>query len=115
MSFIQMLASQPWVERLGMTLIHFLWQGIIIVLLYAAARRIWARASTPQTRYALACGALATMMAAPLVTWEWMRPLGASPEAGYRIRSTPVSASTAGTATTPTLPDSVRASVSVMQ
>jgi len=115
MSFIQMLASQPWVERLGMTLIHFLWQGIVIVLLYAAARRIWARASTPQTRYALACGALATMMAAPLVTWEWMRPLGASPEAGYRIRSTPVSASAAGTATTPTLPVSVRASVSVMQ
>ena len=87
-----------------------------IAILYAAARRIVARTSSPQTRYLLACGALAAMMAAPLVTWELMRPSDASPEAIYRIRSTPPAASTTGIATTATtLPDSVRATVSSVQ
>ena len=27
MNAIQILATQPWVERLGLTLLHFLWQG----------------------------------------------------------------------------------------
>ena len=29
MNAIQILSSQPWVERLGWTLVHFLWQGIV--------------------------------------------------------------------------------------
>jgi uncharacterized protein (TIGR03435 family) len=113
MNIMQTLVSQPWVERLGMTLLHFLWQGLCIAILYAAARRIVARTSSPQTRYLFACGALAAMMAAPLVTWELMRPSDASAEAMYRIRSTPAAAvATAGTTTTPTLTDSFRATVS---
>ena len=39
MNAMQMLVSQPWVERLGMTLLHFFWQGLVIAILYAAARR----------------------------------------------------------------------------
>jgi uncharacterized protein (TIGR03435 family) len=109
---IMQILSQPWVERLGMTLLHFLWQGLFIAIVYAAARRILAHTSSPKTRYLLACGALAAMMAAPLVTWELMRPSDASAEAMYRIRSTPAAASTTGIATTTTLPDSVRATVS---
>jgi uncharacterized protein (TIGR03435 family) len=111
MNAMQILASQPWVERFGMTLLHFLWQGVFIAILYAAARRIAARTSSPQMRYLLACGALAAMIAAPPVTWELMRPPGASPEATYRIRSAPQSASSTGIATTTPLPDSVRATV----
>jgi len=80
MNAMQILASQPWVERLGMTLLHFLWQGLCIAIVYAAARRTVARASSTQTRYLLACGALAAMMAAPLVTWELMAPADAPPE-----------------------------------
>ena len=38
MNAIQFLSSQPWVERLGWTLVHFLWQGAAIAALYAAAR-----------------------------------------------------------------------------
>ncbi len=30
MNAMQMLSSQPWVERLGWTLVHFLWQGLAI-------------------------------------------------------------------------------------
>jgi bla regulator protein blaR1 len=112
MNAIEMLVSQPWVERLGMTLLHFLWQGAIVAILYAAARRLTARTSSPRTRYPLACTALAAMMAAPLVTWEVLRPADASPEAAYRIRSAPVAAATTGAATTTTLPDALRATVS---
>jgi len=55
------------------------------------------------------------MIAAPFVTWELMAPSDASPEAIYRIRSTPQAASSTGIATTTTLSDSVRSTVSSAQ
>jgi hypothetical protein len=79
MNAMQMLSSEAWVERLGWTLIHFLWLGLSIALLYAAARRIIARRSSPNGRYLLACAALAAMMAAPLATWRLMQQPDASP------------------------------------
>lgn len=69
MSAIQILATQAWVERLGMTLLHFLWQGAIIVTIYAAAREWGARTLSPKGRYFLACAALTAMAIAPVVTW----------------------------------------------
>jgi uncharacterized protein (TIGR03435 family) len=103
-----------WAEHLGMTLLHFLWQGLLLASLYAVARRMSHNAS-PQARYLLACGTLATMMAAPVLTWKWIAPPDASPEAMYRIRSTPVAA-TSGTADAPaSLPDAVLATVSGVQ
>jgi uncharacterized protein (TIGR03435 family) len=115
MNAMQILSAQPWVERLGWTLIHFLWQGLSIAVLYAAARRGVARTSSPNARYVLACAALAAMMAAPLVTWGLMQPPHASPDAAYVIRSAPPAASTDGIATTTTYPTSVRATVSGVQ
>src|SRR6266404_2588202 len=112
MNALQILSSQPWVERLGWTLVHFLWQGLSIATLYAAARREIAVKASPNARYLLACAALAAMMAAPLVTWALMQPPDANPGAAYRIRSTPPAASPSGDATTTTLPASVRATVS---
>lgn len=113
MNLIHVLSSQQWVERLGWTLVHFLWQGLSIAALYAAARRGIAGKATPNVRYLLACAALAAMMAAPLATWGLMRPSDANPDAAYRIRSTPPAASTTGIATTTTtLPASIRATVS---
>jgi uncharacterized protein (TIGR03435 family) len=111
MNAIQMLSSQPWVERLGWTLVHFVWQGLSIAALYAAARRGMARRASPNTRYLLACAALAAMMAAPLMTWGLMRPSAANPDAAYRIRSTPPAVSTSAVTTT-TLPASVRTAMS---
>src|SRR5450432_4256511 len=115
MNAMQVLSSQAWVERLGWTLVHFLWQGLLIAVFYATARRGVARTSSPNARYLLACAALAAMMAAPLVTWGLIRPWDASPDAAYRIRSTPPAASTSGIATTTMLPASVRATVSGVQ
>jgi uncharacterized protein (TIGR03435 family) len=113
MNAVQILASEPWVERLGMTLLHFLWQGLLIAALYAAARRM-ARTSTPHTRYLFACGALAAMMAAPLVTWELLQPSRTSLMAADRIRTTsPAAIATASPVIL--LPGSVRATVSAVQ
>lgn len=115
MNAIQMLSSEPWVERLGWTLVHFLWQGLTIALLYAAIDRVMGRRSNPNGRYLLACAALAAMMAAPLTTWELMQPPGANPDAAYQIRGIPPVPATSSTAGAATLPDSVRATVPEVQ
>jgi uncharacterized protein (TIGR03435 family) len=111
MNAMQVLSSQPWVERLGWTLVHFLWQGLSIAVLYAAVRRGMERTSSPNARYLLACVALAAMMAAPLVTWGLVRPSDRSPDPAYHVWSIPPAASTTGVTTT-TSPASIRATVS---
>jgi uncharacterized protein (TIGR03435 family) len=72
MNAVRILSSQPWVERLGWTLLHFLWQGLLIAAFYAAARRIL-RAG-PDARYFAACLALAAMLAAPIATFIYLVP-----------------------------------------
>jgi uncharacterized protein (TIGR03435 family) len=67
-------------DRLGWSLLHFLWQGTFIVALYAVARRAL-RFSTPNARYLLACAALAAMALAPIVTWTMLQPAAAVPVA----------------------------------
>jgi VWFA-related protein len=57
------------VQRLGWTLLHFLWQGTAIVVVYAILRRTLARSLGAQGRYVLACAALLTMAAAPPLTF----------------------------------------------
>ncbi|HVW10085.1 MAG TPA: M56 family metallopeptidase [Bryobacteraceae bacterium] len=76
-----------WVDRLGWTLVHFLWQGALIAVLYAAARRMLRE---PQARYALACAALTLMIAAPIATFRILRPTEAAPANPY-VGQIPVS------------------------
>src|SRR5437016_1162306 len=113
MNAIQILSSEAWVARLGWTLVHFLWQGLLIAILYAIARRLSGDASSPRARYVLACAALAVMTAAPLVTWSLMYEPDTSPGPAYRIRGTPPTAVPGGG--TITLPVSVHATVSAMR
>jgi uncharacterized protein (TIGR03435 family) len=80
-----------WVFRLGWTLLHFLWQGAAIATLYAATRRVFASRDA-NSRYLLACAALALMIAAPAVTWLRLAPAGELPDPVYRIQATPQSA-----------------------
>jgi VWFA-related protein len=63
------LLSQFWVQKLGWTLLHFLWQGTAIAVVYAVIRRLTRRILSAPGRYALACFALAAMAAAPPVTY----------------------------------------------
>ena len=63
------LAAQPWVERLGWTLLHFLWEGVVIAKLFILARWLAGRALRAQARYLLACAAMAAMALAPVATF----------------------------------------------
>ena len=56
-----------WVDVAGWTLVHFVWQGAGIALLAALGLQLL-RSRRPQLRYLTACGALAAMLAAPVVT-----------------------------------------------
>ncbi len=69
MTGIQALTSEPGIVRLGWTLLHFLWQGTAIAVLYAIVRFLFARSLTAHGRYALGCSALMAMTAAPLLTF----------------------------------------------
>lgn len=115
MNAIQMLSSEAWVERLGWTLVHFLWQGLAIALVYAAVDRVLARRCSANGRYLLACAALTAMMAAPLITWESMGPPAANPGAAYQVQGVPPAPSTSSNTGAATLPDSVRAMVPEVQ
>lgn len=59
--------DQVLVEQLGLSLLHFLWQGALIGLLYAATLPA-TRHATASTRYGIAVLTLAALAAAPLLT-----------------------------------------------
>ena len=70
------LLNQPWAERLGWALLHFLWQGILVAALLALARALAGRRMSARGRYAMACAALLAMTAAPAVTYWWLGTSG---------------------------------------
>jgi len=75
-----LLFAQPWAQRLGWTLLHFVWQGTAIALLYALIRGLTGRTLPARARYALACVALAAMALAPAATYLWTgSPAAAAP------------------------------------
>src|SRR5215469_1919784 len=86
--------SQAWVQNLGWTLLHFLWQGTAIALLYTTVRRVAVRRLSAQGRYILACGALSAMTAAPPLTLVmlWSGAGAPPPGGGTRTAWWPISA-----------------------
>jgi ankyrin repeat protein/beta-lactamase regulating signal transducer with metallopeptidase domain len=68
MNSVAALWIEPWVQRLGWVLIHFIWQGTAIALLLAITLRLFARASA-HVRYAIIGGALLLCGIMPVVTW----------------------------------------------
>ena len=107
MNVIHLLSAQPWVERLGSTLLHFLWQGILIAALYAAARKWIARSASPNVHYILACAALALMAAAPVVTWNILRPSAPVPVAASFLKPLSAAALPAARPASASLPSGV--------
>jgi beta-lactamase regulating signal transducer with metallopeptidase domain len=59
------------VPLLGLVLLHFLWQGVVIGLLAALALNVL-RNARPQARYAVACLALLACVLAPVATMLFM-------------------------------------------
>ena len=76
------LLNQPWTERLGWTLLHFLWQGILVAALYALARALAGGRMSARGRYAIACAALLAMTAAPALTYWWLGNSGQAARIG---------------------------------
>lgn len=91
------LAVQPFVARLGWTLLHFLWQGALIAAAYGVARTAL-RAVVPNVRYILGCAALAVLAGAPVITWILLGPTPPHEAAGSvsMSLSTAVSSSVRG-------------------
>jgi beta-lactamase regulating signal transducer with metallopeptidase domain len=65
--------SEPWIQRLGWVLIHFLWEGTISALVLAIFLRLLTKASS-HTRYALAGIVLLICAVAPAITWAMLAP-----------------------------------------
>jgi len=70
------LLNHPLTERLGWTLLNFLWQGVLVAALYALARALAGGRLSARGRYAMACAALLAMTAAPAVTYWWLGTSG---------------------------------------
>jgi uncharacterized protein (TIGR03435 family) len=91
MNALLLLFSHPWVERLGWTLVHFLWQGLAIAILYAVVRAS-PKAAVPHRRYLLACTALTAMLVAPIATYMLLHaPEPASPAVRHTPKAIPTS------------------------
>ncbi|MHC4117728.1 MAG: M56 family metallopeptidase [Planctomycetota bacterium] len=67
MTALENILSQEIVQRLGWTLVHFVWQASAVALLLAALMAILRKASA-NLRYTVACLALALIVLAPIVT-----------------------------------------------
>src|SRR5262249_28705 len=61
------LLDKPVFQALGWTLIHFIWEGALIAILYASASILLRRFSA-SVRYAAACAAMLMMLVAPAAT-----------------------------------------------
>jgi beta-lactamase regulating signal transducer with metallopeptidase domain len=86
------LFSGQFFSALGWALFHFLWQGALVALLLGALGWLL-RNRTPALRYALACGALATMLGLPVAT-AWSL---AAPDARHSAPASPTSTASVGT------------------
>jgi beta-lactamase regulating signal transducer with metallopeptidase domain len=84
MNGIETLLDRPIFQALGWTLIHFIWQGALIAILYAAAS-VMLRRFTASLRYAAACGAMLLMLIAPLITISLMSADTGQSQPGTRI------------------------------
>ncbi len=59
------------VQHIGLTLVHSVWQGLLIGLLFAACMAI-IRPAHAATRYNLAVATLATLAVLPVITFCWL-------------------------------------------
>lgn len=57
----------PWIDVIGWTLVHFLWQGTLIALICATLFRVLRQASA-HARYVVACAGLLAALTAPPLT-----------------------------------------------
>src|SRR5690348_7589581 len=71
MNSLESLFRQPWTIALGWTLLHFLWQGTLIALLFACAN-LSLRSAGARFRYTVACLAMLLVPVASISTFLWL-------------------------------------------
>jgi len=81
----------PWIQALGWTLLHFIWQGLVIGAAFAAVRALIPRAHCT-ARYGAGLAALAALTLWPIATFLAMRP--------WNVDATDAATSVAQTGTT---------------
>lgn len=71
MNALDTLLDTPLAYHLGWTLVHFLWQGLLVGAVYTCARPLFADAS-PQLRYWLSLGTLFALAVLPVATFIYL-------------------------------------------
>ncbi len=74
MSVLEDILSQEIIQKLGWTLIHFVWQAVVVALLLAILLKLLQK-STANVRYIMGCLALGLIVLLPVIT---MRLAGVS-------------------------------------
>ncbi|HKP14129.1 MAG TPA: M56 family metallopeptidase [Blastocatellia bacterium] len=67
MNSLEMLLTKPLFQALGWALVHFIWQGALVALLYAGLATLLRRRAA-NLRYSVACAAMLLMLALPVAT-----------------------------------------------
>ena len=62
------LLAHPVLQTLGWTLLHFIWQGALVAILYAGVA-LSLRRATANLRYTVACACMLLMLALPVATF----------------------------------------------
>ncbi len=94
MSDLAQMSNHPFVETLGWSLIHFLWQGMLIAILAAAVLALLKKASA-SLRYFVACLAFVLMAASPAAT-VWTLNSDRATASGTAANNTEVASAIAG-------------------
>ncbi len=81
MTALENLLSPQVTERVGWTLIHFVWQATVVALVLAVALRLLRKRSA-STRYIVSCLALGLTVAMPMMTIPCIEVEGPSAEVG---------------------------------
>ena len=67
------LQLNGWLDTIGWTLVHFVWQGTVIGVVIAAVLAVCRARASSQARYLVACFGLAALLAAPIATTVMLR------------------------------------------
>lgn len=99
MNVIETLLGNPIAQSLGWALIHFIWQGALIALLYLCASVLLRRFESG-ARYAAGCAAMLLMLAAPVITM-FARGNSLEPRPDFAVETAPLTDTVVAATTSP--------------
>ena len=107
MNSLEMLLTKPLFQALGWALVHFIWQGALVAILYAGLAALLRRRAA-NVRYSVACAAMLLMLALPVATVFIIEQSSARSLDESLVRRT---AAAQATASTTALPDGRRQAI----